>query len=91
MSPHTLAALAISIFLLLLLCVGDPKRRRTARIKGGEQSSKIRWMLSAAACLPGLYLAGTGDAAAFLIWLGGCSVVGWFVALGFGPSRHDPA
>lgn len=87
MSAAAPIAMAISAALILLLCIGDPKRRRAARIDGGEQSGTIRWMLSSAACVPGLYLAGIGDAAAFLIWLGACSVVGWCVATGFGGRR----
>ena len=87
MSVITVLALAVSSALIFLLCIGDPKRRRTMRIKDGEQSRAMRWLLSAAICLPGLWLALIGDSAAFLIWLGGCCVVGWLVALGFAARR----
>lgn len=88
MTIAALVALAMSAALIIRLCVGDPKRRRTVGIKGGEQRPATRRLLSAAVCVPGLWLALTGDSAAFLIWLGGCCVVGWFVALGFGAARH---
>lgn len=88
MSGATLAALALSAALILLLCIGDPKRRRSERIKGGEQGPVARRLLFGAVCLPGLWLALIGDSAAFLIWLGGCCVAGWLVALGFGAARR---
>ncbi|ABQ69910.1 hypothetical protein Swit_3564 [Rhizorhabdus wittichii RW1] len=84
-------AIAFSTAIILILGRGDPKRRRTARLPGGGQSVRTRRLLAALACLPGLYCIFTGDAAAFFIWLGGCGVAGWFVALGFGQSRQDVA
>lgn len=87
MNPMTLAAVATSALSLFLICAGDPKRRRTARLAGGEQGRRTRRTLVAAACVPGLLLAVLGDAAAVLIWLGGCSLTGWLLALGFvGPA-----
>lgn len=88
MSVVALVAIALSAILIIILCVGDPKRRRaagrTGRNAGPAQSPKLRRILAAAACLPGLYCALTGDAAAFLIWLGGCGVIGWLLVLVLG-------
>lgn len=86
-----LLAIAISTAIIIFLGLGDPKRRRTARLPGEGQSVKTRRLLAAAACLPGLYCALSGDAAAFFMWLGGCGVTGWFVALGFGKAGQDLA
>lgn len=83
------AAIAFSAVILLLLGRGDPKRRRTARLPDGEMPVRMRRLLGAAACLPGLVCALLGDAAAFMIWLGGAGVAGWFVALGFGQARQN--
>ena len=91
MSLMAVPALAMSTALIVLLCIGDPKRRRARRIKGGEQSSAKRWLLSVAICVPGLGLALIGDSAAFLIWLGGYCVAGWLVAVGFGAARRGDA
>ena len=90
MNP-ALPALAVSAALILLLCIGDPKRRRSRRIAGQGRSAAFRKPLSAAVLLPGAYLAFAGDAAAFLIWLGGCSVLGWLVAQLFGLAKGPPA
>ena len=54
-------------------------------------AKSYRRLLAAAACLPGLVCALAGDASAFLIWLGGSAVAGWFVALWFGQARQDAA
>ncbi len=66
-----LAAAAVSAALILWLCLGDPKRRRALRIAGEGHGTSTRRLIAAAACLPGLACAASGDAAAFLIWLGG--------------------
>lgn len=87
--PVALLAIAFSSAIILWLGRGDPKRRRTARLPGEGQSVRTRRLLAALACLPGLYCALTGDAAAFMIWLGGCAVAGWFVTLGFAQARQD--
>ena len=86
-----ITAIAFSGVIILLLCLGDPKRRRTARLSGREMSVATRRMLAAAACLPGLVCALIGDAAAFMMWLGGCGVLGWFVALWFGQTGKNAA
>ena len=84
-------AVAISTAIILILGRGDPKRRRTARLPGEGQSVRTRRLLAALACVPGFYCILTGDPAALFIWLGGCGVAGWFVALGFGQAREDVA
>jgi hypothetical protein len=43
----------------------------------------MRWALGLAACLPGIVCLVLSDTAAFLIWMGGCGVAGWLVALLF--------
>ncbi|MES2497233.1 MAG: hypothetical protein V4618_14065 [Pseudomonadota bacterium] len=87
----SLLAVAFSAAIIVILGRGDPKRRRTAKLAGEGQSVRTRRLLSALACVPGLYCALAGDAAAFMIWLGGCAVAGWFVALGFGQTGQDLA
>lgn len=84
MTYASFSAIALSAVLITMLCLGDPKRRRSAKIGDGEQSRTTRWLLTVAACLPGAWLAVIGDAPGFLIWLGGCSVIGWLLALIFG-------
>ena len=87
MMMSALAATAISTILIVALCLGDPKRRRSGRLRGEGQSRTARRLLVAATLLPGLWLALIGDAAAFLVWMGGCAAAGWFVTLWF--SRAD--
>jgi hypothetical protein len=76
-----LSALAISVVFLTLLCVGDPKRRRTSGRAFGGHSVGARRLLAAACALPGLGLALFGDAAGFLMWGGGCALSGWLLAI----------
>jgi len=83
----SVVAIAITALLLLALCRGDPKRRRAARSPGAGLPASTRRTLAAAACLPGIVLASLGDAAAFLIWLGGSAAIGWMIALWFGRRR----
>lgn len=72
---------AFSTAIILWLCLGDPKRRRSARLSGKPHNVAIRRLLAAASLVPGLLFAVRGDAAAFLIWFGGCAVAGWLVTL----------
>ena len=83
MSMAALLAIALSASLLAWLCWGDPKRRRTADVPGAGQSTRERRLLASLALLPGAVLALSGDASAFLIWMGGSAVAGWLVALSF--------
>lgn len=75
-----LIALALSTIPIIMLCAGDPKRRRAVGGKGGGMTSGQRRLLVAAACAPGLICALLGDAPAFLMWLGGCALLGWTLA-----------
>lgn len=84
----TLIAIACSAILIILLCANDPKRRRSAGLADALQTSAIRRSFAALACLPGVVLALMGDAAAFLMWLGACASLGWFVTLWFGDRRQ---
>lgn len=78
----TLAAIAWSALCLGLLCLGDPKRRRSAEIAAGQpHAAAIRRALAAGAGAPGILLALSGDAAGFLLWLAACAVVGWVLAV----------
>ena len=90
MTVFVLTAIAWSVGFLALLCLGDPKRRRTAeggRGRGHDGASDGayrgigRQALCAAACAPGVLLAFSGDAAGFLLWLAACAVAGWIVAM----------
>lgn len=83
MMTLSLIAVAVSSAILVLLCLRDPKRMRSVRLKGAPQGTGTRRILTAASLLPGLALAVNGNAAAFLIWLGGYAVVGWLVTLSF--------
>jgi hypothetical protein len=78
-----LAAIGISALCILALCRGDPKRLRAVRSATQGHGKARRRLLSVAALLPGLVLALVGDSPAFLVWLGGCAVIGWFLALWF--------
>lgn len=84
-----LVATAISVLILLALCLSDPKRKRAAGMRETGQTGRLRQVLTAAACLPGLLCALIGDAAAFLIWLGGCGVIGWSLAIWFSRGAQE--
>ena len=86
-----LIAIAMSMLLILLLCVGDPKRRRATGLSGRSHGRSVRWILAGATLLPGICFAVGGDAAAFLIWFGGCAVAGWLIALTFRRAQGDRA
>lgn len=81
MSLLILASLATSSALIALLCLNDPKRRRALGLPGAPNNSARRRLMVCAAILPGLILAIAGDAAAFLLWLGGCAVTGWLITM----------
>ncbi|MET1753975.1 hypothetical protein ABVV53_00630 [Novosphingobium sp. RD2P27] len=79
MSILALASLAASSAVIALLCLTDPKRRRALGLQAATNNSAHRGLVVCAAILPGLILAVAGDAAAFLLWLGGCAVIGWLI------------
>jgi hypothetical protein len=83
-----LVAIAFSTFVIAALCLGDPKRRRSARVGGEGHQKTLRRLLAAAACAPALFFIFQGDSAAFLLWFGGCAAAGWFVTLSFARSRQ---
>lgn len=83
MFAAALGALALSAIPMLVLCLGDPKRRRTVGDKGSGMASSQRRLLAAAACAPGLICVILGNAAAFLMWLGGAALIGWAIAAFF--------
>ncbi|MEJ7933766.1 hypothetical protein WG907_05765 [Sphingobium sp. AN558] len=76
-------ALALSTACILAVALGDPKRRRSARLSGNGHRPAQRRLLTVCALLPGLFCIGHGDPSAFLIWLGGCAVAGWLIAIAF--------
>jgi hypothetical protein len=76
----TFVAMTASVAFILLLALGDPKRRRAAGLSGGHGRSK-RYLYVLGVVLPGLPIALTGEAAMWLIWFGGCAVAGWLAAL----------
>jgi hypothetical protein len=80
MTMLTFAATAASVAFILLLALGDPKRRRAAGLSDGHGRGK-RYLHVLGALLPGLLIALIGDAATWLIWFGGCAVAGWLAAL----------
>ncbi len=91
MMAFLLAALALSAAFLFFLCLGDPKRRRSIRLPGEAQGQGMRRLLAGASLLPGIACAWDGGAAAFLIWLGGYAVLGWFITLFFSGLQDKPA
>jgi hypothetical protein len=76
-----LAAASLSTICSLLLCAGDPKRRRVSG-SAGSLSKGHRRLIASGACLPGVWCALQGDAAALLVWLGACALAGWLAAAG---------
>jgi hypothetical protein len=91
MTMLTIAALALSVALLAMLCVGDPKRRRTAGLRDDATGRGMRRLLAVGSVLPGVALALAGDAAAFMIWIGGYAVFGWWFANLFCARKAAPA
>lgn len=73
------AAIATSSALIVWLWLGDPKRRRVARLPAVSAGGNFRRGVAVAALLPGVVLAVLGDSAAFLVWLGSCAIGGWLV------------
>ncbi|KFG88947.1 hypothetical protein BV98_003347 [Sphingobium herbicidovorans NBRC 16415] len=76
----TVTATAASIFFVVLLALGDPKRRRANALPNSLGKAKRHAYLMGA-IIPGMLIAISGDAAMWLIWFGGCAVAGWLIAL----------
>ncbi|MET0362265.1 MAG: hypothetical protein ABW048_11020 [Sphingobium sp.] len=87
MMPMILGSIAFSSALLLLLCIGDPKRRRSARQPAKARSTAVRNLSIIASLIPGGIHAMTGDAGGFLIWLGGYALAGWLITLAFASAQ----
>jgi hypothetical protein len=81
MDTVSLLAVAWTAAVLLMLCLGDPKRRRNARLAGAGYGSMTRRLLVLASLLPGLGLALAGDGAAFMVWMGGSVMAGWLLTM----------
>lgn len=75
----SILALAITGAGLMALRAIDPKRRRVFGLPP-TKASPSRWIARAAVWLPGIALIAAGQEAAFVIWLGGATVLGWGVA-----------
>lgn len=74
----TLAAVTASLVGLAYLTVTDPKRRRVFGLP--PRSRRLAPAAGALVFLPGAALLAAGLAAAFVIWLGATTVLGWRVA-----------
>lgn len=74
----TLAAVAATLLGLAYFTASDPKRRRAFKLPPRGRS------LTLPACAlvfaPGIALLAFGQGAAFAMWLGAVSVVGWLLA-----------
>lgn len=73
------AALLMSLVGFAYLKFTDPRTRRVARLPAftGSRRAGLAWGL---ALLPGPVLLMTGQGAAFVIWLGGAPMLGWYIA-----------
>lgn len=83
MFATALSALALTSVQLLILCLGDPKRRRSSGNKGRITTASQRRLLAVTASVPGVICVALGDAAALFIWLGGSALFGWALAAWF--------
>ncbi len=83
-----LGVLLLSAIPVILLCIGDPKRRR-ATGERNPTASRPRAMLVVAACVPGVACALLGDSAAFMVWLGGIGLLGWAAAASAAARTQD--
>ena len=83
-----LVAIAFSAIAIVMLCIGDPKRLRSTTRKGDGMAKGLRRSLTAIAVMPGVACAASGDSAAFLMWLGGCALVGWSATFCFRAVNH---
>lgn len=73
------AAVLLSVTLLVNLARTDPKRRRVFGLEPHEGPRRTKTML-AVLILPGVLLLFLGNGAGFTIWLGALTVLGWGVA-----------
>lgn len=82
-----IAALIVSVAVLIHLARTDPKRRRVFGMPEYEGRRWV-WLSLAVLCAPGIALLASGDAAGFTIWLGALTVLGWGVAA-VSPARAE--
>ena len=74
----TLSAVAVSLSGLVYLAASDPKRRRAFKLPPRERRLALpTWIL---VLVPGAALLAANQSAAFVMWLGATTVVGWLVA-----------
>lgn len=73
------AAIGTSLALIVWLWHGDPKRRRISGLSPTGNLPGKRRILAFGAAMPGIALAGAGDSAAVMAWLGSCCIGGWLV------------
>jgi len=71
------ACTVVSLSGIVALALSDPKRLRKL-----NRASKRSWRIagSVLALAPGLWLIGTAQGVAFLLWLGASAVFGWGIA-----------
>lgn len=85
----TLTAIAVSALGIGWLLSTNAKRRRAFDLppRQGRSYTALAW---AVVLLPGLLLLADGQAAAFVMWLGGAPVVAWLLAA-CPPARFEAA
>lgn len=85
----TLAAIAVSLLAIAYLSATDPKRRRSFKLQPHKGRRHV-----ITACLlafaPGFALLISGQSAAFVMWLGTVSLLGWLLILWAPASRNAP-
>lgn len=74
----TLSALALTLLGLGYLTAGDPKRRRSFKLRQVER--RFLWPARLLVFAPGLALLVLGQGAAFVMWMGAATIAGWLIA-----------
>lgn len=94
----SIPAVIVSATIVLLIAYRDPKRLRAAASGRAARGRKplqalapaSRRLLAAALLLPGVLLALAGESAAFMIWLGAVTALGWVAAQLLAPAARPP-
>lgn len=76
----TFLALLFSVIGFALLALTDAKRHRRGRLRFNLRQSQ-RIVVVLITVLPGAILPSLGLYSGLLVWVGGCTVLGWLVAL----------